>query len=67
MSKSIRCACGSLVHGGTDEELLANTEAHVAAAHADALSLLASSSLGRLRTAVEALDRRISVLERGEA
>ncbi len=33
MSKEINCDCGETVRGETDDELVANTEAHVESAH----------------------------------
>jgi hypothetical protein len=35
MSKLIRCDCGKVVRGETDDELIANAEAHIQQDHPD--------------------------------
>ena len=35
MSKVVNCKCGTVVRGATDDELVANVEAHVLSDHPD--------------------------------
>ncbi len=35
MAKLINCECGQVVRGGTDDELVANAEAHIRTDHPD--------------------------------
>jgi predicted small metal-binding protein len=45
MAKVINCECGHVVRGETDEELLANAEAHVNSAHPDLVGKLSREDL----------------------
>jgi predicted small metal-binding protein len=45
MAKVINCECGHVVRGETDEELLANAEAHINSAHPDLVGKLSREDL----------------------
>lgn len=45
MAKVINCECGEVVRGETDDELLANAEAHVNRDHPDLVGKLSRDDL----------------------
>jgi hypothetical protein len=45
MAKLINCECGQVVRGETDEELLANAEAHIGQAHPDLVGEISRADL----------------------
>jgi predicted small metal-binding protein len=45
MAKVINCECGHVIRGETDEELLANAEAHVNRDHPDLVGKLSRDDL----------------------
>ena len=45
MAKLINCECGEVVHGETDQELLANAEAHIERDHPELVGQLSRDDL----------------------
>ena len=45
MAKLIRCSCGKLVRGETDEELLANADEHIRNDHPDLIGKIPHEDL----------------------
>ncbi len=45
MPKLIRCACGKIVRGETDEELLASAEQHIREDHPDVVGKIGREDL----------------------
>jgi predicted small metal-binding protein len=45
MAKLINCECGQVVRGDTDDELLANAEAHIDRDHADLVGKISRDDL----------------------
>jgi predicted small metal-binding protein len=45
VAKRIKCACGAIVRGETDEELLANAEKHIETDHPDMVGKIAREDL----------------------
>ena len=45
MAKVIKCDCGFIVRGGSDGELLAAADAHIADAHPDMVGKVAHADL----------------------
>jgi predicted small metal-binding protein len=45
MSKVINCDCGYVVRGDTDEELLAQAQAHISSDHPDMVGKIADDDL----------------------
>jgi predicted small metal-binding protein len=45
MAKLINCQCGYVVRGKTDEELLANAEAHINEAHPELVGRVSQADL----------------------
>lgn len=45
MGKLINCECGEVVHGDTDEELLAAVQAHISRDHPELVGKLSSEDI----------------------
>ena len=45
MAKLINCECGQVVHGATDDELVANAEAHIRRDHPELVGKLSRDDL----------------------
>jgi predicted small metal-binding protein len=45
MAKLIKCSCGKIVRGETDEELLANADEHIRTDHPDMVGKIAHEDL----------------------
>ena len=45
MARMINCECGETVHGETDDELVANAEAHIAQDHPELVGQLSRDDL----------------------
>jgi predicted small metal-binding protein len=45
MAKLIKCSCGKIVRGDTDDELLANAEQHIREDHPDMVGKIAPEDL----------------------
>jgi predicted small metal-binding protein len=45
MAKRINCECGQVVHGDTDDELVANAEAHIERDHPDLVGKISRDDL----------------------
>lgn len=45
MAKLINCECGAVVRGGTDDEIVANAEAHIRENHPDLVSKLSREDI----------------------
>jgi predicted small metal-binding protein len=45
MPKLIKCSCGKIVHGDTDDELITNAEAHIREDHPDLVGKISRDDL----------------------
>jgi predicted small metal-binding protein len=45
MAKQINCPCGETVHGEDDDELVANTEAHIRDKHPDMVGTMSREQI----------------------